>query len=109
MQCCTFEPLRLSTDRGVATVNRGQIVIGGEVSRNGTQYAFDYISNIAKTVSYDGSVSYEVNIRRFVCLPPVEPKKHMSGPPPAVHNTQEFRRAPPKKAFQPKLEVLLLL
>ncbi|KAK6038956.1 hypothetical protein COOONC_23539 [Cooperia oncophora] len=32
LQCCTFEPLRLSEDRGLAVVKSGQIVIGGEVN-----------------------------------------------------------------------------
>ncbi|KIH55275.1 hypothetical protein ANCDUO_14572, partial [Ancylostoma duodenale] len=108
LQCCSFEPLRLSSDRGIATVNPGQIVIGGEasffteVARNGSQYAFDYISNIAKTIGHDGSVTYEVFMRRFVCLPPVQPKKqHMIVASPMVYNAQEFRRAPQhNRAFQ---------
>ncbi|CAJ0610585.1 unnamed protein product [Cylicocyclus nassatus] len=100
MQCCKFEPLRLSTDRGVAIVKRGQIVVGGEVSKNGTQYAFDYISNIVKTLSLDGYVTYEVNIRRFMCLSPVQAKQHWVGSP-KVQDVQEFRRAPlHHKAFQ---------
>ncbi|KAK6759947.1 hypothetical protein RB195_021480 [Necator americanus] len=101
VQCCTFEPLRLSSDRGIATINPGQIVVGGEVARNGTQYAFDYISNIEKVVSLDGGVRYEVYVRRFTCLPPAEPKKHVTLPGPAVHNAEEFRRSPQHhKAFQ---------
>ncbi|KIH52303.1 hypothetical protein ANCDUO_17596, partial [Ancylostoma duodenale] len=91
LQCCSFEPLRLSSDRGIATV-----------ARNGSQYAFDYISNIAKTIGHDGSVTYEVFMRRFVCLPPVQPKKqHMIVASPMVYNAQEFRRAPQhNRAFQ---------
>ncbi|ETN79256.1 intein splicing protein [Necator americanus] len=101
VQCCTFEPLRLSSDRGIATINPGQIVVGGEVARNGTQYAFDYISNIEKVVSLDGGVRYEVYVRRFTCLPPAEPKKHVTLPGPAVYNAEEFRRSPQHhKAFQ---------
>ncbi|RCN25430.1 hypothetical protein ANCCAN_28857 [Ancylostoma caninum] len=91
LQCCSFEPLRLSSDRGIAIV-----------ARNGSQYAFDYISNIAKTIGHDGSVTYEVYVRRFVCLPPVAPKKqHMIVGSPMVYNAQEFRRAPQhNRAFQ---------
>uniref|UniRef100_A0A0N5ABU6 HintN domain-containing protein n=1 Tax=Syphacia muris TaxID=451379 RepID=A0A0N5ABU6_9BILA len=46
LQCCTYDGLRQSTDRGVAVVKPGQIVIGGEVTKKGRQYAFDYISDI---------------------------------------------------------------
>ncbi|CAO4386945.1 unnamed protein product [Caenorhabditis nigoni] len=67
-QCCTYPPLRASTDRGIATVSGGQIVVGGEVTENNKQYAFDYISNVEKKLSAEGEVFYEVNIRRFSCL-----------------------------------------
>uniref|UniRef100_A0A1I7TRS9 Uncharacterized protein n=1 Tax=Caenorhabditis tropicalis TaxID=1561998 RepID=A0A1I7TRS9_9PELO len=67
-QCCTYPPLRASTDRGVAIVTGGQIVVGGEVTENNKQYAFDYISNVAKQLNEEGEVVYEVNIRRFSCL-----------------------------------------
>ncbi|VDO77392.1 unnamed protein product, partial [Heligmosomoides polygyrus] len=63
LQCCTYEPLRISSDRGLATVKPGQIVIGGEVH----QYAFDYVSNIEKTMNVNGTVTYYVNMRRFYC------------------------------------------
>lgn len=48
----------------------GQIVIGGEVFKNGSQYAFDYISNIAKNIDEYGKIFYEVNVRRLACLDP---------------------------------------
>ncbi|EFP03661.1 CRE-WRT-4.1 protein [Caenorhabditis remanei] len=67
-QCCTYPPLRASTDRGIATVSSGQIVVGGEVTENNHQYAFDYISNIEKKLDEQGEIFYEVNIRRFSCL-----------------------------------------
>lgn len=54
VQCCEYEPLRLSQDRGVAVVNPGQIVIGGEVINGERQYAFDYISDIVKHTKADG-------------------------------------------------------
>lgn len=75
LQCCTYDFLReSSTDRGVAIVNPGQIVVGGEVLKNGRQYAFDYIADVLKMRSEDDSVSYDVTIRRFLCLPiPDEP------------------------------------
>ncbi|CAD6187194.1 unnamed protein product [Caenorhabditis auriculariae] len=69
LQCCSWDPLRLSTDRGIAVVAPGQIVIGGEVTKDNRQYAFDYISNVEKKLNADGSVFYEVAVRRFPCLP----------------------------------------
>lgn len=45
-------------------------MIGGEVYQNESQYAFDYISNIEKSMDENGEVYYEVNIRRFACLDP---------------------------------------
>ncbi|CAB03509.2 Warthog protein 1 [Caenorhabditis elegans] len=69
-QCCTYPPLRESTDRGMTLVAAGQIVIGGEVFKNGSQYAFDYISNIAKNIDEYGKIFYEVNVRRLACLDP---------------------------------------
>uniref|UniRef100_A0A914DMP8 Uncharacterized protein n=1 Tax=Acrobeloides nanus TaxID=290746 RepID=A0A914DMP8_9BILA len=71
VQCCSYKSLELSEDRGVATVNPGQIVIGGEILKEGgdRQYAFDYISDIIKHNREDGTVSYEVSIRRLPCLP----------------------------------------
>uniref|UniRef100_A0A914CAK6 Hint domain-containing protein n=1 Tax=Acrobeloides nanus TaxID=290746 RepID=A0A914CAK6_9BILA len=44
------------------------MVLGGEVYENGRQYAFDYISNIEKKQD-NGSVYYEVYMRRMQCLP----------------------------------------
>ncbi|PIO61668.1 hypothetical protein TELCIR_16801 [Teladorsagia circumcincta] len=73
LQCCTFEPLRLSSNRGVATVKPGQIVIGGEVNLMVlNNEAFDYISNVEKQINADGTVTYKVGMRRFYCPPPVE-------------------------------------
>uniref|UniRef100_A0AC34QKX9 Uncharacterized protein n=1 Tax=Panagrolaimus sp. JU765 TaxID=591449 RepID=A0AC34QKX9_9BILA len=69
VQCCEYKPLSLSEDRGVAVVNAGQIVIGGEVLNGQRQYAFDYISDVIKHTSEDGKISYDVSIRRLPCLP----------------------------------------
>uniref|UniRef100_A0A0K0EUI1 HintN domain-containing protein n=1 Tax=Strongyloides venezuelensis TaxID=75913 RepID=A0A0K0EUI1_STRVS len=69
IQCCSFEGLKDSEDRGVAVVNVGQIVIGGEVFSGKRQYAFDYIKDILKHTSENGSVYYDVSIRRISCLP----------------------------------------
>ncbi|VDM23485.1 unnamed protein product [Toxocara canis] len=69
LRCCTYERLRLSTDRGTATVVGGQMAIGGEVLNGRRQYAFDYISNIEKHITSNGSVSYDVQMRRMNCLP----------------------------------------
>ncbi|KAI6244095.1 Intein splicing protein [Aphelenchoides fujianensis] len=40
LQCCEYEALRTSADRGVATVNPGQIVIGGEIQSSERVFAF---------------------------------------------------------------------
>uniref|UniRef100_A0A914EDY7 Uncharacterized protein n=1 Tax=Acrobeloides nanus TaxID=290746 RepID=A0A914EDY7_9BILA len=69
LQCCTYEKLGLAEDRGVAVVNQGQIVVGGEVMKDGRQYAFDYIADIVKHVKSDGMISYDVSLRRMPCLP----------------------------------------
>ena len=67
LQCCSYDLLVNSEDRGVATVTGGQIVVGGEVISNGQQIAFDYIADVSKTVRADRTVSYEISIRRFSC------------------------------------------
>lgn len=69
VQCCEYEPLRNSSDRGIAAVNPGQIVIGGEILNGERLYAFDYISDITKHAKSDGTVSYEVSVRRLACIP----------------------------------------
>ncbi len=57
LMCCEYEPLKLATDRGVAVIRAGQIVLGGEVLDSGgikgkkavkRQFAFDYISDVVK-------------------------------------------------------------
>ncbi|KAK6111980.1 hypothetical protein QQG55_45830 [Brugia pahangi] len=69
LKCCTFDNLKNSWDRGIADVNPGQIVVGGEVMQDERQYAFDYIANIKKYSKKNGSIAYSVTIRRFWCLP----------------------------------------
>nr|CRZ21830.1 BMA-WRT-2 [Brugia malayi] len=69
LKCCTFDNLKNSWDRGIADVNPGQIVVGGEVMKDERQYAFDYIANIKKYSKKNGSITYSVTIRRFWCLP----------------------------------------
>ena len=54
LQCCTYEKLVLAEDRGIVIVNSGQIIVGGEVMKDGRQYAFDYISDIVKHIKPDG-------------------------------------------------------
>ncbi|MFH4983751.1 hypothetical protein AB6A40_010460 [Gnathostoma spinigerum] len=70
LQCCSYAPLRQSVALGVSTVSTGQITVGGEVSSEGRLYAFDYISNLMKASTPDGRVFYNVEIRRFPCIPP---------------------------------------
>lgn len=67
LKCCSYEPLASSEDRGVATVQAGQIVVGGEVFSNGEQIAFDYISDITKVIDATGAIQYDIAIRRFEC------------------------------------------
>ncbi|XGW14939.1 hypothetical protein V3C99_000878 [Haemonchus contortus] len=98
LQCCTFEPLRLTSDRGVATVNPGQVVIGGEVLNN---EAFDYISNVQKEFNSDGSVTYKVGLRRFYCPPKVDYAPEVVTPKSHENSVQTIRRAPSRRvAFQ---------
>lgn len=54
LRCCKYDKLRAAWDRGLAEVARGEIVVGGEVTRDGRQYAFDYIANIRKRIQSDG-------------------------------------------------------
>ncbi|KAI6191531.1 hypothetical protein M3Y97_00238400 [Aphelenchoides bicaudatus] len=70
LQCCEYAPTQNSADRGIATVNNGQIVIGGEILSGDRLFAFDYISDITKHSKPDGTVSYEVAVRRMPCIPP---------------------------------------
>ncbi|GMS99184.1 hypothetical protein PENTCL1PPCAC_21359, partial [Pristionchus entomophagus] len=67
LQCCTFDGLLQSEDRGVASLIGGQMVKGGEVLSSGIQTAFDFISNVAKVLRADGSVQYDVSVRRMPC------------------------------------------
>ncbi|CAD5234754.1 unnamed protein product [Bursaphelenchus xylophilus] len=69
LQCCDYDPLLLSQDRGIAAVKPGQIVIGGEIVTGERQYAFDYISDVVKKIGDNGNVSYDVYVRRLPCLP----------------------------------------
>ncbi|KAI6232567.1 Intein splicing protein [Aphelenchoides besseyi] len=69
LQCCEYEPLKHSADRGIAVVNPGQIVLGGEIQNGQRVYAFDYISDVTKRVKADGTVSYDVAVRRMPCVP----------------------------------------
>lgn len=96
LQCCTYEPLRISSDRGLATVKPGQIVIGGEITTDtGEQYAFDYVSNIEKTMNVNGTVTYYVNMRRFYCPDQRDLMPQVVTIKPATSNSvQDVRRAP---------------
>ena len=55
LECCAYEKLVLAEDRGVVIVNSGQIIVGGEVMKDGRQYAFDYISDIVKHIKSNGT------------------------------------------------------
>ncbi|VDN03148.1 unnamed protein product [Thelazia callipaeda] len=74
LQCCTFDKLKDSWERGVADVAPGQIVVGGEVMNGERQYAFDYIANIKKIVN-----------NNKICVPyPTKPDLQVEG------NAQSF-------------------
>ncbi|KAF8386416.1 wrt-4 [Pristionchus pacificus] len=73
VQCCSFDGLLQSEDRGLATVKGGQIVQGGEVVSSGVQVGFDYISDLVKIVRADGSLQYDVSIRRMPCTDYTQP------------------------------------
>ncbi|GMT07301.1 hypothetical protein PENTCL1PPCAC_29475, partial [Pristionchus entomophagus] len=66
IQCCAFEGALESEERRVASLQR-QMVLGGEVFTENEQTHFDFISNIAKTMRDDGSVQYDVSVRRMPC------------------------------------------
>ncbi|VDM23714.1 unnamed protein product [Toxocara canis] len=70
LRCCKYDKLIEAQERSVVDVSLGQTVMGGEVTKNGRQYAFDYIANIKKFFGSSDRVSYVVIIRRFPCLPP---------------------------------------
>ncbi|GMT33432.1 hypothetical protein PFISCL1PPCAC_24729, partial [Pristionchus fissidentatus] len=68
LRCCAYGPLLQSEDRGIATVRPGQLVVGGEVLVEGRVVAFDYVADLAKTVKEDGTVEYNVALRRMSCF-----------------------------------------
>uniref|UniRef100_A0A914LPV9 Hint domain-containing protein n=1 Tax=Meloidogyne incognita TaxID=6306 RepID=A0A914LPV9_MELIC len=75
LRCCHWEGLVNSEDRGIANINPGNIIYGGEVffedSSNKRQYAFDYVSDIRQNnrgEEGEGS-KYQVFIHRMPCLP----------------------------------------
>ncbi|CAO4385003.1 unnamed protein product [Caenorhabditis nigoni] len=68
MKCCSYQVLINSQDRGNAVVKQGQLVVGGEVLDDGKLVAFDYISNLSKTVSKNGTVVYVATIKRMPCF-----------------------------------------
>ncbi|VDK49251.1 unnamed protein product [Anisakis simplex] len=69
LQCCSYDVLKSSSDRGIAVVHAGEIVIGGEVMKNDRQYAFDYIANVKRMKGAGESAVYDVTVRRFPCVP----------------------------------------
>lgn len=55
MKCCSYQVLISAEDRGNAIVKQGQLVVGGEVLDGSRLVAFDYISNLSKSVSENGT------------------------------------------------------
>ncbi|KAI1732429.1 hint module domain-containing protein [Ditylenchus destructor] len=72
LKCCSYEPLALSKAKGITNVRSGGSVQGGEIwtGIGKRQFSFEYITNIVKLVDKDGSISYDIHLRRFPCLPP---------------------------------------
>uniref|UniRef100_A0A915BWP4 Hint domain-containing protein n=1 Tax=Parascaris univalens TaxID=6257 RepID=A0A915BWP4_PARUN len=70
LRCCTYGRLGLSSDRGTATLTNKQVTIGGEVFYKDRQYGFDYIADVKKHRATNGSIFYDVQMRRMNCLPP---------------------------------------
>ncbi|CAI2356781.1 unnamed protein product [Caenorhabditis sp. 36 PRJEB53466] len=68
IKCCSYQVLINSQDRGNAVVKQGQLVVGGEVLENEKLVAFDYISNLSKTVSKNGTVVYVATVKRMPCF-----------------------------------------
>uniref|UniRef100_A0A8R1E3R6 Uncharacterized protein n=1 Tax=Caenorhabditis japonica TaxID=281687 RepID=A0A8R1E3R6_CAEJA len=68
VKCCSYQVLINSQDRGNAVVKQGQLVVGGEVLENEKLVAFDYISNLSKSVSKNGTVVYVATIKRMPCF-----------------------------------------
>ncbi|CAB3400763.1 unnamed protein product [Caenorhabditis bovis] len=107
-QCCTYEPLRIATDVGLATIGSGQFVHGGEVFKYGQQYAFDYIRNIEKKYDINLKVKYEVTLGRFPCLPPGDINETITEVIDAKNAIREFNDYEVRKAIafdEPNVEV----
>ncbi|CCD66481.1 WaRThog (hedgehog-like family) [Caenorhabditis elegans] len=68
MKCCSYQVLISAEDRGNAIVKQGQLVVGGEVLDGSRLVAFDYISNLSKSVSENGTVVYVASIKRMPCF-----------------------------------------
>ncbi|CAJ0947747.1 unnamed protein product, partial [Mesorhabditis belari] len=67
-RCCSYGPLFNSEDRGIAQLHPGQMVVGGEVTANNRLVAFDYIANLNKIISENGTIIYNVHVRRMQCF-----------------------------------------
>ncbi|CAJ0576713.1 unnamed protein product, partial [Mesorhabditis spiculigera] len=67
-RCCSYGPLFNSEDRGIAQLHPGQMVVGGEVTQSGRLVAFDYIANLNKIIADNGTIIYNVHVRRMQCL-----------------------------------------
>uniref|UniRef100_A0A1I7X6F5 Uncharacterized protein n=1 Tax=Heterorhabditis bacteriophora TaxID=37862 RepID=A0A1I7X6F5_HETBA len=72
LQCCSFEPLSLSSNRGIATVHPGQIVVGGE--------SFIYKIPHAQTLSSNPIPFVADNERILYPSSAVESKNDITGP-----------------------------
>ncbi|CAI4230131.1 unnamed protein product [Auanema sp. JU1783] len=116
LQCCTYGPLEDTEDRGVATVQPGQIVIGGEGTTDDQFQYFDYIANMNKTIDENGNVAYEIDIRRMACYdylnnpepaadvpqqPPQPPQQFQQPPQQFQQPPQQFQPPPQQQVFQP--------
>ncbi|VDM46487.1 unnamed protein product [Toxocara canis] len=87
LQCCTYDGLRFSTEVGRLLVKAGEVYSGGEVIRDGRQTGFDLIGNLKQITTNDGTIAYEVTVRRMSCIPdPVEISNSVAMDPPTDIN-----------------------
>uniref|UniRef100_A0A0N4ZPC0 WxxW domain-containing protein n=1 Tax=Parastrongyloides trichosuri TaxID=131310 RepID=A0A0N4ZPC0_PARTI len=78
LKCCSYDKLYDSFDQGVGEINPGQIIVGGEIFKNGIQVAFEYIADIHKKID-SGRILYIITTRRFKCLRGSQENKKIIG------------------------------
>ncbi|KAF8356635.1 hypothetical protein PRIPAC_91630 [Pristionchus pacificus] len=100
LRCCSYAELVRSQERGLAPLRGGQTYVGGEVISGGKLIAFDYISDVAKVVEQDGTLQYQLSIRRMPCADLPDSNGKSAGEPSAFSDNRITDRAAPVHAFQ---------